>query len=213
MERKIRFIWWGVLIILIIGAIWKLFLPHGSKAYLEKTSSSREIVVYVTGAVEKPGLVHLSPDARLDDALKQAKPLMEANLDLINPAERVKDGQKITVPYRTGMPPATGGNNQTANNPGGNNQGSSAQAVSTPNPGQTSVSPAGQANNSAKININTAGPAELDKLPGVGPALAERIIQYRTEHGPFSKPDDLQNVSGIGPKTYEKMSALITVGP
>ncbi|HWQ43941.1 MAG TPA: hypothetical protein VN456_18195 [Desulfosporosinus sp.] len=73
------------------------FLPHGSNAYLQKTVSSREIVVYVAGTVEKPGLVHLAPDARLDDALKQVHPLQEANLESMNPAEKLKDGQKVSV--------------------------------------------------------------------------------------------------------------------
>ena len=56
MERRMRYIWWGVLVLLIIGAIWRLFLPHGSKAYIEKSVVSREIVIYITGAVGKPGL-------------------------------------------------------------------------------------------------------------------------------------------------------------
>ena len=89
--------------------------------------------------------------------------------------------------------------------------GSNPQGVASPNlsisTGRTTVSSNG------KININTAGATELDKLSGVGPALAERIIQYRTEHGPFTIPEDLQNVSGIGPKTYDKMSSQVTVSP
>src|SRR5665647_682845 len=111
MERKLRYAWWFVLIGLVIFAIWKLFLPHGSNAYLQKTVSSREIVVYVAGAVEKPGLVHLAPDARLDDALKQVRPLLEANLESMNPAEKLKDGQKVNVPYKVLQIPAesTGG--------------------------------------------------------------------------------------------------------
>ena len=210
MERKLRYVWWLVLIGLAILAIWKLFLPHGSNAYLQKPVSSREIVVYVAGAVEKPGLVHLAADARLDDALKQVRPLPEANLESMNPAEKLKDGQKVNVPYKVLpiSPESTVGGNSV-----------SAGRVGTPanvNPPLNS-NPTPVANPpalaSGKININTAGVAELDKLSGVGPVLAERILQYRSEHGPFARAEDLENVSGIGPKIFEKMASQVTVGP
>ncbi|MDD2233725.1 MAG: ComEA family DNA-binding protein [Desulfitobacteriaceae bacterium] len=193
MERKLRYIWWAVLVILIIGAIWKLFLPYGSKAYIEKSDLNREIVVYLTGAVAKPGLIKLAVASRLDDALKQAQPLPEADLAGINPAEKLKDGQKIVVPFKE----------------------QSQAGTATQNTGEAGADQANRSTTAStgKININTAGAAELDKLPGIGPALAERIIQYRTEYGPFSQPEDLQNVSGIGPKTYEKMSTQVTVQP
>ena len=221
MERRLRFVWWFVLIGLVILAIWKLFLPHGSNAYLQKTATSREIVVYVAGAVEKPGLVHLAPDARLDDALKQVSPLAEANLESMNPAEKLKDGQKVSVPFKA-LPISSG--SAVAGSPtnvvgDGANIGST-NGVSAVSVGGGSVN-SGTANNASvssapangKININTAGAAELDKLSGVGPALAERILQYRAEHGPFARPEDLENVSGIGTKTYEKMASQVTVSP
>ncbi|MDR3601643.1 MAG: helix-hairpin-helix domain-containing protein [Desulfosporosinus sp.] len=218
MERKLRYAWWSVLIGLVILAIWKLFLPHGSNAYLQKTVSGREIVVYVAGAVEKPGLVHLTSDARLDDALKQVNPLPEANLESMNPAEKLKDGQKVSVPYKSLLPSpetAASGNPRnavssgTANNSGATN-GTAAGSVGAVSANKGSVSTASAG---SKININTADAAELDKLSGVGPALAERILNYRTEHGPFACPEDLQNVAGIGAKTYEKMASQVTVGP
>ena len=204
MERKLRYAWWFVLIGLVAIAVWKLFLPHGSNAYIQKTDSSREIIVYVAGAVEKPGLVHLTPDARLDDALKQVLLLPEANLESMNPAEKLKDGQKITVPYKPIVLPPAPIVDATS-------------VVNSPvvtGPIQASPIPvASPVVADGKININTAGLAELDKLSGVGPALAERIIQYRTEHGPFARSEDLENVSGIGPKTYEKMAAQVKVSP
>lgn len=205
MERKLRYVWWFVLIGLVIVAIWKLFLPHGSNAYIQKTVSSREIIVYVAGAVEKPGLVHLAPDARLDDALKQVSLLPEADLESMNPAEKLKDGQKISVPYKSILlsPEST-----VVGNPMNVGTSTGSVGVGSINKGSVNSVSAG-----GKININTAGAAELDKLPGVGPALAERILQYRTEHGLFARPEDLENVSGIGTKTYEKMASQVTVGP
>ncbi|HUS87932.1 MAG TPA: helix-hairpin-helix domain-containing protein [Desulfosporosinus sp.] len=204
MERKLRYAWWFVLAGLVIFAIWKLFLPHGSNAYLQKQVSSREIVVYVAGAVEKPGLVHLAPDARLDDALKQVRPLLEANLESMNPAEKLKDGQKVNVPYK--VLPISPESTVGVNSVNAGSLGTAPNLNPTPVANPTAVA-------SGKININTAGAAELDKLSGVGPVLAERIIQYRTEHGPFARPEDLENVSGIGAKTYEKMASQVTVSP
>lgn len=64
---------------------------------------------------------------------------------------------------------------------------------------------------SAKININTASTTELDKLPGVGPSRAEQIITYRAENGGFKSIEEIQNIKGIGPKTFEKMKDMITV--
>ena len=216
MERKLRYVWWLVLIGLAILAIWKLFLPHGSNAYLQKSVSSREIVVYVAGAVERPGLVHLTPDARLDDALKQVRPLPEASLENMNPAEKLKDGQKVNVPYKilpispvsTILLESTGGVNSTSTG----SQGSAPNVYPTPNSNPTPVANS-PAMASGKVNINAAGVAELDKLSGVGPVLAERIFQYRSEHGPFARAEDLMNVSGIGPKTFEKMASEVTVRP
>jgi competence protein ComEA len=211
MERKLRYVWWFVLIGLVILAIWKLFIPHGSNAYLQKTLSSREIIVYVTGAVEKPGLVHLNPDARLDDALKQVSPLAEANLESMNLAEKLKDGKNYFVPNKSQTLPLASSSSPTT--------GASSALGASPtlgvNPdlatGHTPV--ASPAQTGEKININTASAAELDKLSGVGPALAERILKYRTEHGPFARPEDLENVSGIGAKTFEKMASQVTVSP
>jgi len=208
MEPKLRYAWWLVLSGLVLLAIWKLILPHGSNANVQKSVTSREIVVYVAGAVEQPGLVHLAPDARLDDALNQVRPLSEANLESMNPAEKLKDGQKIIVPYKVLQvtPESIVGDTAINLNSVGAAPNSASTQASTP----VSIPTASVG---GKININTAGVAELDNLSGVGPVLAGRIFQYRSEHGPFARAEDLQNVSGIGPKTFEKMASQVTVGP
>lgn len=210
LERKIRYLWWGILGLLIVAAAWKFILPHNSAVMVERAAENREIIVYVSGAVEKPGLVHLPVNARLNDALQQANPLPEANIDQINPAEKLKDGQKIIVPYKPVPKPValSGAESQAKQQQESQRQllGQPATAEVNPGVGAASVS-------SHLININTADAAELDKLPGIGPALAERIIQYRMEHGLFLQPEDLKKVSGIGNKTYAKMADLVTVGP
>ena len=215
MERKIRYVWWGVLGLLLVVAVWRFILPHNSShVIVERAEESREIVVYVSGAVEKPGLVHLPVNARLDDALKQVNPLPDANIDQINPAEKLKDGQKIIVPYKpvpqpVAMVEVQPGHQGTLAAPQSAAQPVSQAQIQGATPNNIYTLPAA----SNLININTADIAELDKLPGIGPALAERIIQYRMEHGLFLQPEDLKKVSGIGEKTYQKMAPMVTVGP
>lgn len=205
LERKIRYFWWGVLGLLIVAAVWKFILPHNSAIMVERAVENREIIVYVSGAVEKPGLVHLPVNARLHDALQQVGPLPEANIDQINPAEKLKDGQKIIVPYKSVPQPLP----QPALAAAGSQGESQGQTATVP----PNLDAGAASRSSNLININTADAAELDKLPGIGPALAERIIQYRMEHGLFLQPEDLKKVSGIGNKTYAKMADMVTVGP
>jgi competence protein ComEA len=180
-DKKIRYLWWGVLGLLFVIAIGKFILPVKTPIQVESSPVNREIVVYVTGAVKHPGLICLPIDARLDDALKKAELKEDADIEALNPALKLKDGQKVIVPSI----PLPNTDNQTA---------STVQVTSK------------------LVNINSAGLGELDTIPGVGPALAQRIIDFREQNGLFSSPEEIQNVSGIGPKTYEKMAGYITVG-
>jgi competence protein ComEA len=139
--------------------------------------------VYVSGAVNTPGVYTLSPHSLVDDALKAAGGASaEADLDRINLALEVHDQQQIHVPR----------------------QGDSSQAVAA------NVTAAQEPDH---VNINTATLAELDKLPKIGPSTAQHIIDYRTKNGPFKKIEDLKNVSGIGDVTFEALKDLITVEP
>lgn len=157
----------------------------------EATAEAKDaIVVDVAGAVASPGVVELKDGARVADALGAAGGLAEdADLTSVNRAARLTDGQRVYVP-RVGeqVAPAEGDGSAGA-------AGEGTQSTAT-----------GQA-----VNINTAGLAELDALPGVGPATAQAIIDDREANGPFTAPEDLMRVSGIGEKKFEKLKSSICV--
>jgi competence protein ComEA len=143
-----------------------------------------QVVVYVSGAVRAPDVYQLPKAARIKDLVLAAGGFTaDADPEKINLAERVDDGQHIHVPRQ--------------------GEGTPADNETTP----------GTADTAQSIDINTAGEAELDGLPGIGKALAQRIIDYRTTNGSFKAIEDLRNVKGIGPALFEKITPLITVGP
>lgn len=141
------------------------------------------IQVYVSGAVNQPDVVTLPAGSLVRDALEAAGgPLAEADLDRLNLAQVLHSGDHVHVPAIGEEPTA-------------------APAIAA----DSDAAPTGP------ININTADAAELELLPGIGPALAERIIAYRETMGPFAMPEDIQNVAGIGPATYADIESLIIV--
>ncbi|MEU7803831.1 ComEA family DNA-binding protein [Micromonospora arborensis] len=145
-------------------------------------SSSGELVVAVAGKVRKPGLVRLPAGSRLADAVQAAGgPLPGVDVALLNPARKVTDGELIVVGI-TPPPPVAGGP------PGG------------------AAAPA-----AGPLNLNTATLAQLDALPGVGPVLAQRILDHRDQHGGFKAVGDLRQVDGIGDARYEQLKDLVTV--
>jgi len=143
------------------------------------------LIVAVEGKVAHPGLVRLPSGSRVADAIAAAGgALPGADLSFVNIAQKVVDGELIVV----GVPPPPGA------------AGSGAAGTSGTSTGQ-----------SAPINLNTASVADLDTLPGIGPALAQRIIDYRTQHGSFHSVDELRNVSGIGDAKFAEIKDLVTV--
>lgn len=173
-----------------------------SKTVLEAAgeNKSRELQVHVAGAVLKPGVYRLPQGARVIDAVNMAGPAAEADLDSLKLASPLTDGQTIPVPLKPAVSGAQAGQPGAAAGTG--------RSVSTPQPGAKSAGNAGAA---GLVNINTADQSQLDTLPGIGPALAQRIIQYREVNGPFNTVEDLKNVSGIGDKSFEKLRDRITV--
>ena len=151
------------------------------------------VIIHIAGAVKNPGVYQLKSTDRIVDAVKIAGGATEeANLDLINLAALLKDGQKIIVPYKTYSETGEEINTNTYNYV---ERVYSSSSVST----------------SAKININTANANMLQTLPGIGPVLSERIIEYRNQNGLFGVIDDIKDVSGIAEKKYEGIKDLICV--
>ncbi len=150
------------------------------------------VIIHIAGAVKNPGVYHLKSTDRIVDAVKIAGgAIEEANLDSINLASLLKDGQKIIVPYKTYSETGEEINTNIYNYV----ESVYSSSVST----------------SAKININTANANMLQTLPGIGPVLSERIIEYRNQNGLFGMIDDIKDVSGIAEKKYEGIKDLICV--
>lgn len=168
--------------------------PSGEPISLQPAPTKSPIAVHVIGAVPRPGLYEFAEGARVQDAIDAAGGLLtSANIDSINLAAFLEDGVQLTIPYKDGQaPPAE------------------PAEAELELPGATEESGSNE-DNPDLININTASVDELDELPGIGPTIAQRIIDYRDANGPFQTIEDLLNVSGIGPSTFEQIKDLITV--
>ena len=138
-------------------------------------------MVHVVGAVRRPGVYRLPPWARLAAALRRAGGATgRADLQGVNLAAKLSDGQQVIVPVRA------------AGRPRGQRRRASAAAA----PGQP-------------VSLNNATVDQLDELDGIGPATAQKILDYRKEHGGFGSVDDLKQVSGIGPKRFEALKEKV----
>jgi competence protein ComEA len=152
-------------------------------------------VVHVVGAVRRPGVYRLRLGQRVEDAIRRAGgAIRTTDLQAINLAAKIADGQQVVVPRRV----AAGGGGPAA---GG---GAGGEAVAGGG-GAAGAAP------SAPINLNSATAEQLDTLDGVGPATVQKILEYRTQHGGFASVDDLAQVSGIGPKKLEALKAQVTI--
>ena len=165
-------------------------------------------VVYVTGAVIRPGVVKVPPGSRVYVAVEAAGgPAVRADLEAINMASPLSDGDHVRVPFKGepagAAPPPTASSRMSSHSAPPPPQG----GVRSPSSPVPSPAPAG------KVNVNRAGLEELKSLPGVGDKTAQAIIDYRTANGPFRDVKDLMKVKGIGPKKLEKMAPLVEVSP
>jgi competence protein ComEA len=165
------------------------------------SAATTEVTVHVAGAVVGPGVVTLPGGARVADAIAQVGGLTaDADPTRVNLARPLVDGEQILV-LREGEeppPPLAGSAN---GDPAVGSTGAGGEA-----------SGGGAAAAGGQVDINTAGSTDLETLPGIGPALAARIISHREAHGPFREPGDLRDVSGIGEKRFQDLAPLVTVG-
>ncbi|WP_455834528.1 ComEA family DNA-binding protein [Pseudarthrobacter siccitolerans] len=166
--------------------------PVETPSGAQESSVAGTVVVHVAGAVLRPGVVQLPAGSRVHDALAAAGGgTPGADPDRLNLAAVVEDGQKIHVPLQ-GAPLADGADEAGDSDAGGASEGSAGTSGS-------------------KVNLNTAGVEELDGLPKVGPVLAQRIVDWRKEHGPFQAVEELDAIDGVGPKMLEALLPLVTV--
>lgn len=160
---------------------------------------SEQVVIHVAGRVAAPGLYRLAGGARIADALAAAGgPLPDAALDALNLARPLSDGEQLLVPG-PGAPAAAGGprgQGSPAAQPGGPGAAAAAGGAWRPD---------------GRLDLNVATAEDLEQLPGIGPVLAERIVQHREQHGGFAAVGDLREVSGIGEKTFQALAELVTV--
>ena len=160
--------------------------PSASSGAANADVSAGSLYVHVSGAVARPGLYRLEGGARLVDAVAAAGGFAEdADEAGVNLARPVSDGEQVVVPVVGAAPPAGSG--------------------------AAGGGAAGGVAGDARVNLNTATVADLDTLPRVGPAIAQRIIDWRTTNGRFSAVDDLLSVPGIGEKMLESLRPLVVV--
>jgi general secretion pathway protein K len=182
-------------------------------------SGEATVRVHVAGAVNNPGVYTLPAQGRAVDAIAAASgAAADADLDRVNLAGALSDGVQIYVPHRgeTAAPAQIQPNGGTANAGQGNAangaaQNGASQGGTQPQSART-LTPAGSAQKgSTPVNINTATAEELQTLPRIGPAMAQRIIAWREAHGGFRSVDELDAVPGIGPSMLENLRPLVTV--
>ena len=184
----------GIIIALLAAGIILLVgtQPGGEPIRLLPAPTPEPFVVQVNGEVGKPGVYSLPPGSRVVDAIQAAGGLLpQADVRTLNQAALIQDGELVWIPSvlpAATLPP------------------SAPEADSSiPNPTTAEITP------SFPIRLNSAGVEELQALPGIGPKLAQRIVDYRLANGPFASIEDIQAVDGIGPGIFEQIKDLIIV--
>ena len=181
------------------------------------TGDQAKIYVYITGEVNVPGVVILNENSRIVDAINSAGgTTAKADISKVNLVYVLEDGMKINIPDSDDLKNnpdfeyITMNSGDGASGVSGRVDGTGSGSSDTGGRDNTSTSGSFSTGNSV-VNINTATQTELETLPGIGPSLALKIINYRKENGKFSSIEEIKNVSGIGDAKFENMKSLITV--
>ncbi|MGN1301448.1 MAG: helix-hairpin-helix domain-containing protein [Clostridia bacterium] len=195
--KKIIFLSIGIIII-VIYLVYNYSKDNASEIieeniYIEtnvETKEKNKIILHITGEVNSPGIIEIEEGARLADAIEAAGGLTEnADINKINLAYVVKDGQKINIPNVNSV---------------------DTSSYITDNIGENIIIEDINSNTNL-VNINTATQTELETLTGIGPSTALKIIKYREENGKFKTIEDIKNVSGIGDSKFEAIKDEICV--
>jgi competence protein ComEA len=184
----------------------------------EQVKATEKIIIDIRGAINKPGLYEIEPGSRLNSLIDLAGGLTRnADLDQINLAERLKDGSKIVIPAIAVQIRSFTAPQNSATLPRTNAPNAETSAPFEPQPNTTNPPEEFQNTNSQPkpepkiISVNSATVADFDTLPGIGPVVANRIIDYRTQAGGFKSIDELELVRGIGPKLMDKIRAYLSL--
>lgn len=175
-SRSLQLIGALLLGLLLAGLLFLLVSqPRGAPVELLPPPSPAPLRIHVAGAVRSPGVYELAPGSIVQDAIQAAGGVLpEAEMENINLASELNDGQRVYLPVA----------------------------------GEQPISVAA---NSVLIPINTAAAPQLEQLPGIGPVLAQSIVEHRERYGPFQQLEDLLEVEGIGPAKLEGIRDLVQV--
>jgi len=175
------------------------YVENNDKNNNKTVDNGELIAVHITGEVQNRGMIYLKLGSRINDAIEEAGgTTKDANLDKVNLAYVLSDGQKIYIPNKNEKDEtieyiiSDSGENILLDD-GNNKETISSKGVSE------------------KVNINDASQTELETLPGIGPSLAQNIIEYRQTNGKFQKIEDLQNVKGIGDSKYSNIKDRVCI--
>lgn len=181
---------------------------NSEKENNENSIKEGEICVYITGEIKNVGVYYLNEQSRIIDVINMAGGTTEnADLSKINLAYILEDGMKVYIPNINDL-----NNNKELDvitkSPGTDIDDNESQNKDIIKDNNNSINTKKENN---QVNINTATQTELETLPGIGPSLALRIIEYRKENGKFNSIEDIKNVTGIGDKKYEDLKNLIKI--
>lgn len=161
----------------------------------EKEYKGDTIIVHITGEVKEPGIIELPSEARIADAIEATGGVTEgADLDEVNLAFVLSDGQKVYIPNKNEK--EVSGEKVYITAGSGNN---------------IIVQDKVEEGKKQKVNINEAKQEDFEQLPGIGPSIAQRIVEYRDQNGKFTSIDELQEVKGIGEAKFENIKEYVTI--